>query len=149
MTTAAKTAKEPEKTPEEPLPPILDLQTVAPAKPTILIDSKPYEIHLMGDYGIEEQHVISREQAEFDRLWETDPKDLKREEKKRLGLILDRLVRKALDAPSEVIDKLNDEQRKEVVQVFISARAQSLQRALAQLVQQIQNEAGDGSTSES
>lgn len=130
------------------LPPILDLDTVAPQRTTILIDKKPYELKLLGDYGIEEQHVIDRMQAEFDRLWETDPEQLKEEEKKRLGLLLEKLIVKAVDAPKTVINKLNDEQKKQVVQVFISAPLRNLQKALQETVKEMADQARTGSTSE-
>lgn len=119
------------------LPPILDLDTLHPKRATILIDKQPYELRRMGDYGIEEQHLLGSEQMEYDELWAKPHKDLNSTERKRLGLILDRLVRKALDAPKETIDKLDDEQKAQVVRVFFSASAQSLQKALAQVVQQM------------
>lgn len=135
----------------EALPPILELSTVNQTRTPLTIDGKTYEIRRMGEFGIEDQHLISSEQAEFDKMWETEAKELKAAERKRMGLILDRLVRKAVDAPKEVIDRLDDEQRKQVVQVFISAPLQTLQRAVASVAQELvkAQEARDSSTLES
>lgn len=150
----APTTPEPE-TQEEELPPILDLDTIAPPRGTILLrtkagggEKKAYELHRMGDYGIEEQHVIAQEQVEFDELWATPDKDLKADQRKRFKLLLDRLIVKALDAPKDVIEELDDEYRKMIVQAFTSRAAQNLQRALAQVLEQAIEEARAGSTSE-
>lgn len=157
MTPASpKAPATPEPDPQEQeLPPILDLDTIAPVRATVLIRSKAgggekkaYEIKRMGDYGIEEQHVISQEQVEFDELWATRDEDLKAAQKKRFKLLLDRLTVKALDAPKDVIAELDDEQRKMIVQAFTSRAAQNLQRALAQVLEQAVTEARAGSTSE-
>lgn len=125
------------------LPPILDLDTLHPKRVTILIDKKPYELRRMGDFGIEEQHLLGSEQSEYDDLWGRDHKALNGTQRKRLKLILDRLTAKALDAPKEIVDKLDDEQKSQVVRVFFNASAQSLQKALAQVVQQMMAQEGD------
>ena len=138
----------PEGNGHAPVAPILDLNTINPDRTTILVDKEPYELHLMGDYGIAEQHALTKEWAEFDELWEKDPKDLNKAEGGRLGLILDRMIRKALMAPAGVVARLNDEQRRQVVQVFMSASAQSLQRALVRAAEAMM-EARESSTSES
>ena len=98
------------------------------------IDGEPYEIYRLGDYGVEDQHAISQDSKEFDELWETPTDELGDEGKKRLKLLLDRLTDKALKAPKSVIKKLDDEQKKQVTQVFTSASLQTLQRAVASVV---------------
>lgn len=137
----------------KPTPPILELTTVNQARTPLTIDGETYEIRRMGEFGVESQHLIVSEQAEFDKMWETDAKDLKAAERKRMGLILDRLTRNALDAPKDVIDRIDDEQRKQIVQVFISAPLQTLQRAVASVARELEEmaatEARDGSTTES
>lgn len=131
------------------IPPILDLNTLNPQRPPIHIDGATYELKLMGDYGIEDQHLIGAESNQFNELWATDPKNLKREEKKQLKLILDRLFSKAVDLPKDVAARLDDDQRRKIVQVFTSALLQNLQTAVAQMVVAMaENEARTGSISE-
>jgi hypothetical protein len=135
---------------KQEMPPILELTTVNQVRSPLTIDGETYEIRRMGEFGVEDQHLIISEQAEFDKMWETDARELNAKERKRMGLILDRLTRKALDAPSDVIDRIDDEQRKAVVQVFISAPLQTLQRAVAQVAQELMEiQARNGSTTES
>jgi tRNA A37 N6-isopentenylltransferase MiaA len=150
MTAAKKTPKPEQDEPEAAPPALLELDTLTPRRSTILIDKEPYELRQMGYYGIEGQHGIKADQQEFDRLWESDPALMKPEDKKRMGLLLDRLIRQALDAPSEVIARVNDEDRKTIMQLFISAPQRKLNEALAQVVQQmVKDTARDGSTLES
>jgi hypothetical protein len=130
------------------VPPILDLETLTPKRLTITIDHEAYEMRALGDFGIEEQHVITHEGEEFGRLWGTAPADLKGAEKKRMKLILDRLTTRAVDAPPEVLARLNPEQQKQVVQLFTRASEQNWQRTLETLIAKVL-EARDGSTSES
>jgi hypothetical protein len=142
-------AKPPEKTSSREEMPILDFQTEAPERTPVRIDGEPYEIREMGEYGIGDQHEINAKQASFDRLWETEPDHLKKGDGDRMKVLLDFLVRKALDAPPEIIDKLNAEQRKEIVRLFIGAPLQTLRKVAAQLVERAETEARTGSTSES
>lgn len=145
----AEEAQQPERV---EIPPILELDTLNPARPPIHVDSVQYELKLFGDYGIEEQHQISAEANEFNELWAQDPKDLKREQRKRLKLVLDQLFAKAIELPKEVADRINDDQRRKIVQVFTSPLLQNLQTAVAQMVvamaEQEKAEARTGSTSE-
>jgi hypothetical protein len=149
VTTATpKTPPEPEAKEAEQLPPLLDIKTLAPKRATITIDGEAYEVRRMGDFGIQKQHEITSWQREYNQIWEANPADLKPEQAKRLGLLLDKLIRSALDAPKAVIDKLDDEYRRQIVDAFISRAAQSLQIALAQVIQEYA-QARTSSTSES
>jgi hypothetical protein len=138
--TPAAPTPETEPGEEETLPveaPILDLDTLNRKRTTVLIDGVAYEMRNLGEFGIEEQHLIAGESKEFDELWGASPKDLKKEQKKRLKLVLDRLLGKALDAPADVVARLDDEQRKRIVQLFTSASAQNWQKALEAMIEKL------------
>jgi hypothetical protein len=131
--------------------PILDFDTETPQRTPMKINGKVYEIKRMGDYGIEEQHVIAAHSSEFDTLWATRPEDLKKKEQQRMIYLLDELAGKATFAPAEVIALLNAEQKKDVIQVFISRPLQNLQRTIGTVVTQMVEgamEARNGSTLE-
>ncbi|MGC2374249.1 MAG: hypothetical protein WA484_10280 [Solirubrobacteraceae bacterium] len=133
---------------EEQIPePLLSLSTLAPIRPTVNIDSeehpegKLYELKQMDDFGIEEQQRLTREGAEFDKLWNTD--NLNKAGRGRLKMLLDRMFEAVLDAPPEIKKMLSDGQRSQVVLAFTLA---PLAQAAAA---QTETEARTNSTSES
>jgi hypothetical protein len=118
---------------------VLDLTTLAPVRPTVNIrtsdhpEGKQYELRIMDDFGIEDQQQLTREGAEFDKLWNTDK--LNGKQSKRLKMLLDNMFDRVLDAPSEIRAQLRDGQRSQVVLAFtlapLAAAAQRQQETQA------------------
>lgn len=125
---SAATKPTPDDAVEDPNEPLLELSTLAPKRPTITIDGEMFELKVLGDFGIEEQQRIHREGADYQDLWNRS--DLNKAGQKRMKMLLEHLFAKVLDAPPEVKNKLNDEQKAQVVLTFMVA---PLQRAMARL----------------
>lgn len=99
--------------------PILSLTTLAPERPTVEIDGTLYELHVLDDFSIEEQHRLTVDGNEYDRLWSSE--NLTSKQEKRLSLLLNRMFEMVLIAPPEVKAKLNPSQRSQVVLAFTLA----------------------------
>jgi hypothetical protein len=104
---------------------VLDLTTIAPVRPTVNIrtpdhpNGKVYELRVIDDFGIEDQQQLTREGAEFDKLWNTDR--LNGAQRKRLKMLLDHMFDRVLDAPADIRARLSDGQRSQVVLAFTLA----------------------------
>lgn len=103
--------------------PVLSLSTLAPDRPVIEIDDTRYEIAIAGDLGLVASAKLAALQPSmlaFSKIKGT-PSDeafgrMSNDLKEFVGLIV-------LECDAAVLDKLNDKQRMDVVNVFISAAA--------------------------
>jgi hypothetical protein len=110
---------------ETGMEPVLEIDTLARARPTVLIKTEKdregelYEMRLPEEFGIEEDQKFRSELREFGQLMAKDA--LTAAEKKRLRARLDHMARKILEAPDEVHRALVDRQRQRIVTSFTSA----------------------------
>lgn len=132
--------------------PLLDLSTLAPTRPTMLVDGEPVEFRLLEhDFSVAEHAAFQRDLTEFDELQSKAGRRECREtgleaedgkcpehgkdtclreikltgaEVKRLTALLDRLFDRVLLKPPEGLrDRLAEEQKRLVVQAFQYAPA--------------------------
>lgn len=105
--------------------PLLEVEAFLPDRPTMRLrmdrddDGTTYEIRLMREFGIVDQHALTQDGNEFDKLWNS-PR-LTHKEGQRLKTVLDRMFDKVLIAPREVKDLLDDQTRANVVRTFTYA----------------------------
>jgi hypothetical protein len=111
------TTAEPEAEPE--VEALLDLETMEPKRQIVTIDKQHYELKTYADFGIADQQWLSQAGREYQRLW--DKKQLSNNEKAKLKVLLDKMSDMVLDAPKEIINKLKDWQRAQVVLAFTVA----------------------------
>lgn len=107
--------------------PVMEIDLLEPERGELEIAGERYELLLMTELGIAEQHKLKREIEEYDRLWNQarlSPKD-----RKRLKQLLDQLFEQVLFAPDELKRKMNDSARNQVVLGFAVA---PVAKALAQ-----------------
>lgn len=131
--------------------PLVDLDEDE-ARPTVRYGGALYELRTLNDFGIDDQQALTRDGREFFRLWSSDV-ELKRAQKQRLKMLLDRLFNEVFDAPAEIREQLADGKRAQVVLAFTLA---PLARRTAELKAEAQatgpeqaEEARDDSTSTS
>lgn len=112
--------------------PLVDLDDVAPDRPTVRFQGALYEMATLDDFGIQDQHGLTRDGREFFRLWSSDD-ELTKSQKQRLTMLLERMFEKVFIAPDEVKAKLSDGKKSQVVLGFTLAPL--AQRAAAQQIQ--------------
>jgi hypothetical protein len=105
--------------------PVLELDTLAPKRPTVRIrtpenrDGELYDMRLPEEFGIEEEQLYRAELREYGELMGKDK--LTSAERKSLKARLRSLAGKILIAPGEVIGELKDRQQQAVITNFTAA----------------------------
>lgn len=91
---------------------------LSPERPTIDVDGERYALRLLEyDFSVVEHHELERSLERFDALWEKDR--LNRKEKEQLEAVLQELFgRVTVDWPADVVAKLTDVQKRQVISVF-------------------------------
>ncbi len=97
--------------------PLISLSTLAPERPTIVIDSIPYELALPDDFGLKEQAQLRKLHRQIEPIQsKDDPSD---DEISLMAQALDRLVGMLLpDLPESVRGKLRDGQKVAILRAF-------------------------------
>lgn len=105
---------------------VLDLSELAPERPPFRLrwadkpEGEIFHLAVMGDFGIEEQQQLTRDGAEYDRLWNSPV--LSAAEKVRLKQLLDLMFERVVhDVPPEVRNQIRDEHRSQIVLAFTLA----------------------------
>ena len=106
-------------TPDVPEP-LVDLDDIAPSKPTVRYGGKLYEMRTLDDFGIEKQQQLTRDGREFFRLWSADD-ELNKKQRERLKMLLERMFDQVFDAPAAVKQELSDGKKAQVVLGFTLA----------------------------
>lgn len=105
--------------------PLLELSTLAPERPHIVIDGERYEMALPQEYGLLEQARMQRFQREALAAQEAirrSPGDVGEEMAARMSDMLRGMVAIVLPAlPEEVAAKLTDAHRLRIIEVFTRA----------------------------
>lgn len=97
---------------------LLDLSTLQPERPTITVDGESYELAVPDDFGLAEQAKLTRLQKAINAVRGKDG-DLTDEDVAGMIGALDQLVMMLLPAlPADVLGKLRDLQKVEIVQLF-------------------------------
>ena len=141
----ATAAAQPAAAPQSPAPasaeePLVDLDDIAPKRPTVRKGGVLYELAILDDFGISDQQALTRDGREFFRLWSSE-QELAKTERQRLEMLLKRMFARVLELPDEVT--LTDGEKAQVVLGFTLA-------PLAQRTAQTQqDQAGDSSTTAS
>jgi hypothetical protein len=118
MTARSSTkAAKPEVVEAEPL---VDLDDIAPDRPTVRFGGKLYEMRVLDDFGIAKQHALNRDGREFYGLWTSDD-ELSDAQQQRLQMLLERMFDQVLDAPDTVKGELTDGKKTQVVLGFTLA----------------------------
>jgi hypothetical protein len=95
--------------------PVLDL-TSTTVRPTVRIDKVDYELRTADDLSVLGYRRLMRDAPQVAAMLQNlDPTE---DEERTLSTALDSLCRRALDAPSDVHDKLNETQRLRIFSVF-------------------------------
>lgn len=103
----------PEPTGAEPL---IDLDDIAPERPTIRYKGRLVEMRLIDDFGIEDHQRLNRDNAEFSELY-SSTEELSEDQTQRLRMLLERLF--DMVAPDELADAgLTDTQKAQVILGF-------------------------------
>lgn len=99
--------------------PLLELSTLAPERPFIVIDDRKYEFNVPEDFGILEIAAMAREETELRSLEAIDDAEAQSPVVvNRIVELLDTGVRRALREPGEIVDKLRDHQKLAIVDAF-------------------------------
>jgi hypothetical protein len=107
--------------------PLIDLDDIAPERPTIRYKGTLVEMRDIDDFGIEDHQRLNRDGAEFFELY-SSTKELSKTESQRLRMLLERLYSKV--CPDELADAgLSDAQK---AQVILGFRLAPLARRMAQ-----------------
>lgn len=104
--------------------PVLSLDTLV-ERATVAIDGKPHELRNGAELSILDYHRIGRQGAAVEKML-AQGADLSDAQVSELTRLLDAMLRVVLLAPAEVMDRLSDGQKLQVVQAF-----SDLQRATA------------------
>jgi len=117
--------------PATPAGPLLTLETLEPQRPFITIDATPYELAVLGDFGLKEQARLARLMADATAIDAENAKasdgqatELTREQEAladRAIALLDEAVAMIVRAPAEVLAKLNQSQKIAILQAFLPA----------------------------
>lgn len=128
--------------------PLLEITTLAPERPTVVIDEVEHEFRLLQEFGATEHQEFTREVARYDELWGADR--LKRVDQEKMGRLVDRLVDRVLVDPARLREQLGDRLsgaiKREIVVTFTRA---PLLMAMAQEADEETDEEQDSSTMES
>lgn len=100
--------------------PLLELSTLSPERPNIVIDGTAYELAVPSDFGLREQARLLRLQRAVEPLQGADdPSD---EEVEAAAQALEEITRLLVrGAPAEVLARLTDGQRIQIAQAFTEA----------------------------
>ena len=102
---------------------VLDLSTVEPARPLIRVDGAVYELAVWGDFGLAQRtrlRQLQRRMLELTTALSAD--DAREDDARALVDTLDRIVAMVVrDLPSDVIARLDEEQKAAIVQAFTRA----------------------------
>lgn len=96
--------------------PALDLTTETDERPIVKIDKVPYQLRIAKDLSLQDFKYLERVSIRTGELLTREA--LTKDESKELAGHLLGIVRLALDAPADVLDKLTDVQRVLVFKVF-------------------------------
>lgn len=108
--------------------PLLTLETLEPERPFITIDGVPYELAVLGDFGLVEQARLGRLMTQATTIEAGsgaitgEDEDAARDRElltRRAVDLLDEAVRMIVRAPRAVLDKLDERQRIQVLQAFV------------------------------
>jgi hypothetical protein len=123
----AQTAEQAAAPPAKKIEPLIDLDDIAPERPTIRFKGALVEMRDIDDFGIEDHQRLNRDGAEFFELY-SSTKELSKVESQRLRMLLERLYAKV--CPDELADAgLSDAQK---AQVILGFRLAPLARRMAQ-----------------
>jgi hypothetical protein len=103
--------------------PLLEMSTLAPARPTVKIDDELYELRLLQhDFSADEHARFRTDLDEFETLWDEEKRS--KSKAQRMSMLLKRLVNQVvIDLPAAVERKLSDEQKRSLVVTFQYAPA--------------------------
>lgn len=103
--------------------PLLELSTLAPERPHILIDGKRYEMAVPEDFGLIEQARFARLSRQVNEMGLSQSLDsLDEEQAERVSGLLREMVASVLPGiPGEMLDKLTDQHALRIVEVFTKA----------------------------
>ena len=102
--------------------PLLDLSTLAPVRPVILIDGEQYEIAVIEDFGAVELFRVQQLGQQATALGRTRTKDYTEQTAIDISENLSSQIRLiVLDMPDEVLIKLTDQQKAQILSVFSGA----------------------------
>lgn len=125
--------------------PIIEIDTLDPERGEVSINGELYEIKLLAEYGIADQHRLKRELKQYDDLWKKG--SLTAKEEKQLKARLDHIFTEVLIAPKELKAKVKDQGRQQVVMAFtLAPLVQEAAREAKEIAER--QEARSGSTSE-
>lgn len=100
--------------------PLLELSTLAPERPTVLIDGKLYELATANDLGLGDQQFMFSRGRRLAELMEL-PK-LASAQAKELTMIVDKMLHLAVrDLPDAIAEKLSAMQKIQLVTAFTKA----------------------------
>ena len=103
---------------------LLDLSTLVPDRPFIRIDGKAFDLRVPEDFGLVGQAKVGRI---MDRLGPLSariadaPESISEDDVEEASRLLSEACALLVDAPAEVLDRLNDQQRLAVVSAFTQA----------------------------
>jgi hypothetical protein len=102
-------------------PVLLNLDTLV-VRPLVTIDAKDYEMLNPGEVSILDLHRFGALGAEFEGIASSVKADtaLTQEQVQAVSVALDRMVRMILRAPEEVLSRLTDVHRYNIIQAFNS-----------------------------
>ncbi len=127
---------------EEPEPLDLVGESLTPTRRLVKIPTKrkpegeTFEMHLVEDFGIEDQQKLMAWSRRFSQLMGAD-EELTKAEQERLRFLLTSLVDMVLDAPKTVKDTLKDSVANRVVQTFSWGPALARQDQQTELVKRL------------
>ena len=100
--------------------PLLELSTLEPERPTVVIDGVAYSLALPEDFGLADQARLLRLQRRVERLVNVD--EFTDEEAEDAGRALREIAHMLLpDCPPQVLGRLKDQHIVRLLQVFTQA----------------------------
>lgn len=102
--------------------PILDLSTLAPERPTVVINRQPYELRMPDDFGLIELARYERLMHESQAIQNRKSKaPITVDEAQKLSTVLAEAVQLVLQAPADVLAELSDWNRIAILEAFTPA----------------------------
>jgi hypothetical protein len=101
---------------------LINLDTLAPDRPTVRIDGQSYQLKRAEDFGLQDWAEFQLLQSKAGYLEAIATGQENPEDVADLSKMLRTMVRMVvLDAPDEVLERLNDAQRLALLQAFVGA----------------------------
>jgi hypothetical protein len=100
--------------------PLVDLDDIAPDRPTVKWHGDLYELARLDDFGIATQQALTRDGREFSTLWSAED-ELDQNQRARLKMLLERMFEQVVMAPKAVKRRFSDAEKSRVVLAFTIA----------------------------